>query len=424
MPVPPEALTVDAVTRTASAALLASPWPTIDHLLPQAIWTRLDELAAQPAAADFVDRSLEVLGQAGYYGMAIPTDFGGRGASALECCALQARLAQVDAGLAIGLNMHLFSAGVILEEYRVKQDLSWALLEAVATQKRLIASAFAEPGLGGSLLRSTCRADRIHGGYVVNGLKTPCSIVGRSDLICLQMLDSDADADKNLLVALIPSHSEGLTVTRSWSGMGMQHSESDTLKLENVFVPDDLVFYRTRAGEDNDPVFVWGLCWFAVTAVAIYIGLAAKALELAATHLTRAKYAGGQRTRASYPEFQASLGQAMDRYLLLANACKSVARSMDERRDPPEAVLASALSLRASAVDIASLLGDLAELCGGMSYSLQAPLAALWRDAQAILYHPPTRLVCHQMLGRQLLGQPTFYELVGMAGDATDPPAR
>jgi alkylation response protein AidB-like acyl-CoA dehydrogenase len=325
----------DAANPGTGAALLASPWPDIDHLLPPAVWARLAGLAAQPVAADFVDRSLDVLGQAGYYGMAIPSDFGGRGASALECCALQARLAQVDAGLAIGLNMHLFSAGVILEEYRVKQDLSWALLEAVATQRRLIASAFAEPGLGGSLLRSTCRAERIAGGYKVNGIKAPCSIAGRSDLVCLQMQDSDAAADRNLLVALIPAHSEGLSVTRTWSGMGMQYSESDTLKLENVFVPDDLVFYRTRAGEDNDPVFVWGLCWFVVTAVAIYIGLAAKALDLAAKHLAEARYAGGQRTRASYPEFQASLGAAVDRYLLLANACKSVARSMDERRDPP-----------------------------------------------------------------------------------------
>lgn len=399
-----------------AVAFLGAPWPDIEHLLPRPVWNQLVGLSPQADADDFMDRALEVLGPAGYFGLPIPREFGGSGASALECCAVQARLAQVDAGLAIGLNMHLFSAGVILEEWRVKQDLSWALLEAVATQRRLIASAFAEPGLGGSLLRSTCRAERIAGGYVVNGVKTPCSVAGRSDLVCLQMLASGEPGDNNLLVALIPSNSEGLTVTRTWSAMGMRHSESDTLKLENVFIPDSLVFYRTRAGNDSDPVFIWGLCWFAVTAVAIYVGLAAKALDLVARHLAKAPYNGGRNTRASYPEIQGSLGAAVNRYLLLANACKGVARSMDERREPPEVVLASALSLRASVVDIAGLLGDLAELCGGMSYGLRSPLAALWKDAQAILYHPPTRLVCHQMLGRQLLGEPLFYELVGCAG--------
>nr|WP_315463280.1 acyl-CoA dehydrogenase family protein [uncultured Rhodoferax sp.] len=377
------------------------------------VWDRLDGLGRQ--GNDFVESALDVLGQAGYFGVAIPRDFGGGGGSTLECCAVQARLAQVDAGLAIGLNMHLFSTGVILEEWRLKKDLSWALLEAVATQKRLIASAFAEPGLGGSLLRSTCHARRVDGGYVVSGIKAPCSIIKRSDLICLQMLASDTA--NNLLVALIPTNSQGVSVTPTWSAMGMSHSESDTLKLENVFVPDDLVFYRTRAGKDNDPVFAWSLCWFAVTAVAVYLGLASKALGQTCEHMAKAKYAGGNQVRASYPEFQTSLGSAVDRYLLLVNACKSVARAMDDRVESSEAVLASALSLRASAVEIARMLVDLSELCGGSSYGAGAPLAGLWRDAQAILYHPPTRMVCHQMLGRLALQKPMYFELVG--GDET-----
>jgi alkylation response protein AidB-like acyl-CoA dehydrogenase len=402
-----------AKTRQASGGLV-SPWPGTAHLLEPHVWDRLDELAVRPSD-DFMERALDVLGQAGYFGVAIPREFGGGGGSALECCAVQARLAQVDAGLAIGLNMHLFSTGVILEEWRLKKDLSWALLEAVATQKRLIASAFAEPGLGGSLLRSTCRARRVDAGYVVNGIKAPCSIVKRSDLICLQMLAEDTE--NNLLVALIPTDSVGVSVTQTWSAMGMSNSESDTLKLEDVFVSDDLVFYRTCAGKDCDPVFAWSLCWFAVTAVAVYLGLASKALGLTSAHLAKAKYSGGNRARASYPEFQTSLGSAVDRYLLLVNACKSVARDMDERLESPEAVLASALSLRASAVEIARVLADLSELCGGFSYAAASPLAALWRDAQAILYHPPTRLVCHQMLGRLALQKPMYFELVG--GDET-----
>ncbi|QOK94919.1 acyl-CoA dehydrogenase family protein (plasmid) [Ralstonia pseudosolanacearum] len=92
---------------------------------------------------DFLGWASDTLGRHGYFGLPIPSEYGGSGASVLECCAIQARLAQVDAGLAVGMNMHLFSTGVILEQWRAKQDLSWALLEAVATQKRLIASAFA-----------------------------------------------------------------------------------------------------------------------------------------------------------------------------------------------------------------------------------------------------------------------------------------
>ncbi len=61
--------------------------------------------------------------------------------------------------------------------------------EAIAVQHRIIASAFAEPGLGAALLRSTVKARRAGGkkGYIVAGVKSPCSLAAYCDLVCFQM---------------------------------------------------------------------------------------------------------------------------------------------------------------------------------------------------------------------------------------------
>src|SRR4029453_6940246 len=107
----------------------------------------------------------------------------GGGASVLECCAVQRRIGAADPALAVAVNMHLFSVGVIVEHWLRAKDEAWMRLEAIATQRRVVGSAFAEPGLGGSLLRSTCTAARHGDEWLVNGLKTPCSLADRSDLL-------------------------------------------------------------------------------------------------------------------------------------------------------------------------------------------------------------------------------------------------
>src|SRR5438445_192126 len=140
-------------------------WPPTEGLIPG---ESLAAIGAAAAAGDETgrvpDESLEAVRASGYLGLPVPKEFEGGGASALECCAVQRRLAAADPALALALNMHLFSMGVMVAHWRRERDTSWLLLEAIATQNRLVASAFAEPGLSGSFLRSHCRARRVDGG--------------------------------------------------------------------------------------------------------------------------------------------------------------------------------------------------------------------------------------------------------------------
>ncbi|SDH48810.1 Acyl-CoA dehydrogenase [Actinokineospora alba] len=385
-------------------------WPdTTPYLAPEV----LAGIAADAARADregrISERGLTLLRESNWPGLAVPEKFGGQGAGLLLCCATQRELAAADPGLAIALNMHLFSIGLMVEHWRRRADVSWLLMEAIATQGRLLASAFAEPDLGGSVSRSTLRARRDGASWVVSGRKAPCSLAGVADLVCLQA--QTEEADPRVLVALLPMSAPGLRVERTWDALGMRGSASDTVLLEDCAIPDELVFYQARAGAEDDDVLTAGVVWFALTVTAAYLGVAQAARTAAAELLRRGRISHLGARRADLPSYQAAVGQASADLLALEAGCAGLAARMDAGADPATLIEPALAVKERAAVAVPAAVAALVESCGGMAYGANGALSRLWRDAQAIRFHPPTGPAVRQYLGRRALGVPARLDL-------------
>ncbi|MGW6457502.1 acyl-CoA dehydrogenase family protein [Streptomyces sp. NPDC055078] len=387
-------------------------WPDTGHLLSDEVTAELAALAdGNDLSGRLADRSVELLRKSGYFGAPVPRDFEGFGASLAECCALQRRLGAADPALAIAVNMHLFSVGVVVEHWTRARDESWLLLEAIASQHRIVASAFAEPGLNGSLTRSRTTARRDGDVWVVNGVKTPCSLAERSDLLCLQMID-EAGGPESLLVALVVNGSPGVSVERTWNTLGMRASESDSVRFTDCRIPDDMIFHRSEPGSLGDEVFAAGLGWFCTTATACYLGVVSAAVDQARAALARSRVNHLGAARAHLPSFQSALGEILSAVLPLEAATAGLARRLDERDVDPRGLLPAALALKDQAARTAVQAVELAaELVGVASYSATGAASRLIRDVQAARYHPPTRFATRQLLGRWALGLPWSFEL-------------
>ncbi|GAA3075408.1 acyl-CoA dehydrogenase family protein [Streptosporangium carneum] len=399
-------------------------WPDVGELMPA---DALERFAAGAARADESGRpcpgSLDLLRETGWPALAIPTAFQGRGAGLLESCAAQRLLGQADPALAVAVNMHIFTIGLTVEHWRRNTDVSWLLIEAIATQNRLVASAFAEPHLGGSATRSTLVAERVPGGWEVTGRKYPCSLASEADLVCLQVAAPARDGGSpQILVAMLPTNAPGLSVVENWDAMGMRGSASNTLVLDRCVIPDELVFYQAPAGAEDDDVLAAGVIWFSLTATAVYLGLAESALRVGRRLLGAQRIAHLGSARADLPSYQAVLGDPYAALLTLEAGCVAVAGRMDARADP-QRLLPAALAVKQQAVHtVPALVAAIAEACGGASYARQGELARLWRDAQAIRFHPPTPVAARQFLGRRALGVPASLDLDECAPSLTSPP--
>ncbi len=385
-------------------------WPDVSHLVsPEVLAVVAQHAAGADRDGELSEPGLAALRECGWPGLAVPTLFRGGGASLLECAAAQRALAGADPGLAVAVNMHLFSVGLMVEHWRRRTDVSWLLLEAIATQQRLVASAFAEPALAGAVTRSTLRAQRVPGGWEVTGVKTPCSMAAQADLVCLQFID-DTTAP-NLLVALLPTTAPGLSVSRTWDTLGMRGSGSDTLRLERCHIPEELVFYQAPVGADDDDVVAAGLVWFCLTAVAVYLGIAQAALALAGTALGRLRVSHLDAPRAALPSYQAALGAPVAALLAVESACAGLAARMDGGADPRQLV-AAALAVKQHAITVVpEMVGALVEACGGVAFGRSFGLERLWRDTQAIRFHPPAGPATRQYLARVALGLPAYLDL-------------
>jgi alkylation response protein AidB-like acyl-CoA dehydrogenase len=388
-------------------------WPNVEHLFPS---SAADEIADHAAAADragqMSDRGLEVLRRIGWLGLAVPKKFGGLGAGWRECLAVQRRLGAADPGLAIACAMHLGSVGVWAEHYARREDMTWTFMKAVATQGLIVASAMAEPNLGGAFNRSTLRAKRVSEGWDVSGRKSPLSFASCADLIALQFqTEPIAEEPSKLLAALVPRKLPGISVESTWDAMGMRGAGADTLVLDRCVIPHRLVMYQGLPGESQYDDVAPGIIWFSLVLTTSYLGVVEAALATTRDLLERVRIDHLGASRSELPSFQSAVGRQIGALLTLELACSALAMSM-ERKESPQQLLAPALAVKQHAVEvIPELLGVFIESCGGVAYTRLSPLERFWRDAQAIRFHPPTPGPVAQFLGCRALGVPATFDL-------------
>jgi len=92
-------------------------------------------------------------------------------------------------------------------------------------------------------------ADRVDGGWVINGKKIFASLAGSADyygVLCTEKKENLSRRDT--MYFAVPADAEGVSVVGDWDPLGMRGTVSRDLLFEDVFVPDG-VRLRVRAGD-------------------------------------------------------------------------------------------------------------------------------------------------------------------------------
>jgi alkylation response protein AidB-like acyl-CoA dehydrogenase len=218
------------------------------------------------------------LRQEGFFALNVPKDFGGQGLGLLGWTLAAEELAQGCASTALAFNMHLSIVGPLMESPQVSAATKQRLARLVVEEQKLIAGNFSEPttsGLVATPIPAT-RARRVADGYRLSGRKAFASMLEAADYTAVLAYPDEATSPSAAILLLVPRQTPGRRVEQVWDTLGMRATCSDSLILEDCWLPEEAALLRS---DDIVSFRRHGANWLWASYTAVYLGVGVAAYK-------------------------------------------------------------------------------------------------------------------------------------------------
>ncbi|OIK06117.1 acyl-CoA dehydrogenase family protein [Streptomyces monashensis] len=318
----------------------------------------------------------------GGVGLLIPESYGGHGASPLDALRVQLALGALSPSLVAAVSMHHFTAAMLYSLAVKDGRLTPAqteLLHRIVPEQQVMASGWAEGRTAQNILKPAVTARPVEGGFLLSGAKKPCSLSRSMSLLTASIaIHGEDGGDPELALAIVPARAPGMSVHPFWGNDLLAGAESEEVRLEDVFVPADMV---VRAGADDptrlDDLQSAGFVWFEMLISAGYAGGAAALVEQV---LARGRGPAEER---------AALAVDMEAALALL---EGVATGTGEEPGDEESVARVLVARYAVQSALPDIVGRALELLGGLEFINNPASAQAAAATRALAFHPPSRI--------------------------------
>ena len=219
-------------------------------------------------------------------------------------------------------------------------------------------------------------------------------------------IDVAAPGGPHIVHAFVERTSPGVTVVETWDTLGMRPTQSHDTVLDGVFVPDERIARVVPAGDGSDPFLVGLAMWPLSLIAAVYLGIADRALELAAAGAVRKTSVAIERGAYAYNPFVQH--QVAEMYLGLEAASATHERFVADwvaGADHGEAWVPKVYAMKWHAVEAAKRVVDVAlDVAGGAGMFTGNELERLYRDVRCGGFHPGNDALTHELVGKAVLG--------------------
>jgi len=173
----------------------------------------------------------------GYLGLKYEERYGGTGGGYLADAVWTEELARAGSGgLSAGIGAHTSIATPPIWRFGTEEQKQRYLVPAIQGEK-IGALGITEPDAGSDVAGIKTRAERVDGGFLVNGEKTYITNGVRADFI-VTAVKTTSDGGHHGLSFLVVDRGEGVTSSKL-AKLGWRASDTATIAFEDVFVPTD-----------------------------------------------------------------------------------------------------------------------------------------------------------------------------------------
>ena len=380
--------------------------PPAQHLQTTADRIARDVLSREAAAVDaagaWPQRGLEAIAAAGLLGLHVPERLGGLGQGMLALVVVTEALAKECASTALCFGMHSVATAVLAAKATPDHEVRY--LRPIAEGRHFTSLALSEAGTGIHFYWPQTHVARDGDDFIVNGTKQFVTSGGFADSYVVTTSSTGAAAGEpgEFSALILDANTPGAVWTGDWNGFGMRGNASKALTLTDVRLPRAQLL--GREGDEVWYVFEVIAPYFLMAMSAVYLGIAAGALETVTSDLGGREHAHTGRSLAAEPIVQHRVAELWMDVHQARELVLSAARLADVG-DP--AALTALLSSKIAAVTAAvQVTNEALTLGGGRAYRENGRLARLLRDARAGHVMAPPTDVLKLWLGRTVLGLP------------------
>jgi len=353
-------------------------------------------LAAKVDAEDWFPRDLwPAMGELGLHGITVEEEWGGLGLGYLDHVIAVEEVSRASASVGLSYGAH---SNLCVNQIRRwgTQEQKDKYLPKLVSGEHVGSLAMSEVNAGSDVVSMKLRADKVDGGYRLNGTKFWITNSAYADTLVVYA-KTDAEAGSRGITAfIIEKDFTGFSIGQKIDKMGMRGSPTAELVFEDCFVPEENIMGPLNGGVG---VLMSGLDYERVVLSGIQLGIMQACLDTVIPYVRERQQFG-----KALGTFQLMQAKVADMYVALQSAraySYAVARACDAgqttRYDAAGCVLlASENAFRTAAEAVQAL--------GGAGYTKDWPVERYLRDAKLMDIGAGTNEIRRMLIGRELIG--------------------
>lgn len=335
---------------------------------------------------------LPLMGEAGFFRIALPEAWGGIGADWQTVSLVQERLA-----------WHGYCGGSIYNRvvgFGIASVLSYgseaqraAMLPKLAEGRLLMALALTEPQAGSDAAAIATRAARAEGGWRITGRKTWISDAEGADLLLVAARAPGSSGSSGISMFLVPPKAPGIAMTRL-EKVGNNCMPSWDIGFDELFVPDGALMGQEGQGFRH---LMSTLAASRASLAATTTGCAQRAVDIAVAHAKERVQFGrpvgaNQAVRHRLADMQMRVDQAR---LVVRHLAWLIATGQPCRREA-----AGAKIIATECLQYVTHHGM--QIMASAGYAAESDMQRFWRDARLYTFGEGTSEVMRDLVAREM----------------------
>ncbi|MCX6143874.1 MAG: acyl-CoA dehydrogenase family protein [Ignavibacteriales bacterium] len=345
-------------------------------------------------AQEFPDSIVRKMGELGFLGAAIPSEFGGAGLSPVHFAIIMEELSRVDPSIGLTLAahsglcaQHIFMHGNNLQKRRY--------LPALATGAALGAWCLTEPGSGSDASGMKTTAVRDGDSYVITGNKLFITNGSHASTYVVMAKTDAIRGNKGISAFIVERSMKGVSVGKKENKLGMRASDTVAMMFDEVKVPKENLIGNEGEGFTQALVV---LDSGRIGVAALSVGLAQGALD-AAVKYSKERHAFGK----AISEFQGIQFKLADMATEIQGARLLTYRAaMAKQNGENINLIAAQAKLFASEVAVRAA-SEAVQIHGGYGFIKDFPVEKFYRDAKLLTIGEGTSEVQKMVIAKNLL---------------------